>query len=1134
MDEQLVRGVVRILAADGSTAGTGFLISADGLIVTCAHVLGGRDAVSLVFSDTSEARLARLEPGGLRASNAEDVAILRLEGASPAGAVPLRLGASGQSLGHAVRCFGYPAAALIAGMWGSGRIVGATRQDGHPVLQLEEGSDITRGFSGAPVIDLLSRCAIGMVSAITAADAHGRQSGAVFATPLETLQEIVPQLTLVPALAGSTFLAGMEGDPLPPLRERADRQSALWLRENTDSGRYLPAVFAARPAMQAAIADFLDGGCAGFVLTGESGMGKTSLLCHLIEQWRREGELVLAFHAQSLQVEQPLEARILLDLHLPADFAALLQVLQTARRRLILVLDGVNEHAQAIQLLQQISSFVRRYANPPDADGPAAIKLLLSFRSRFLDRLLDGLPGGEQDEARLFPDFAFLRRAGSEGADDARSRYRFELGAIAPAEIEAIYGAYRQYHAAPDAPARHCPITTFADIEKSWYPLLANPFYLRMLVEAYNGRAIPVQPWHGEIMRSFCELKIWGSEREAHRYATRAELVDQLVAQMRRQQLAILRKDALEALSPQWARAVHTEGVAASAYRQLIEDGVLMETTVRETTGRAARTQVLVRFAFDTLFEYLLGDDILREAGGWAGLSGARLGAEIRQGQAFPYLVGAVEHLVLEAVDSGNFLPLVELFGALDCGVHEEVYTALSPHFQAIAGPSGGWYLTYDRTGSPELFARLEESRFLLRILWKLYEWGDPVSAPLSTLAGEGRGRGRRSRWHRHFQRLVEAIECGAEPRAAFNIALWMAGRAGLEKDHQLTPLTSGLADRLRTRRIDVGEEGNRADERAAVMAIQALALADTGDLDAAIAMAEQASLRLQALPQADFDGQRAELHVQLASFHGRAGQLAETVVHARRAAQLLRQRPRPDLRERQLLVNALGFERQALEGQDASADVRALLAERVGLLRDLLVSDDLPALREPLADDLMALSAAAADAGDPQHSLACASEAVELCRAPAATSEDPEESVPPLDTLPAALMCQGLAHQRLDELDGAYQAFGEAIDIWVRGADHGDRDAAAMSLQALKDRCKLCSGAERWDLVAVDLLLAFQIYIEACGDQAPGERVIQRFGHLLSWFGSVPQAQRDSVYESLGAENAALVRDFVSGIASA
>ena len=85
-------GVVRIIDAGGKTVGTGFVVTSDGLIVTCAHVIDvarSDDFIHLIFYDPSsskekcEVRAARVEPDYWRNATAEDVAILCLEGPLP-------------------------------------------------------------------------------------------------------------------------------------------------------------------------------------------------------------------------------------------------------------------------------------------------------------------------------------------------------------------------------------------------------------------------------------------------------------------------------------------------------------------------------------------------------------------------------------------------------------------------------------------------------------------------------------------------------------------------------------------------------------------------------------------------------------------------------------------------------------------------------------------------------------------------------------------------------------------------------------------------------------------------------------------------------------------------------------------
>jgi len=199
MSDDLTTGIVRILTPDGSTAGTGFIVSDDGLIATCAHVVeacgaGPGDTVRIVFHATDEEREARIEPDWWRDPDAEDVSILRLKRPLPEEVTPLPLGSSGGTSGHPFKTFGFPAVKGVEGMWGYGTIGDPTTEAGRPVLQLTGTTEVTPGFSGAPVLDTVTRRVVGMVTAITVPDRYGRLAETAFITPTETLQAVCPAL----------------------------------------------------------------------------------------------------------------------------------------------------------------------------------------------------------------------------------------------------------------------------------------------------------------------------------------------------------------------------------------------------------------------------------------------------------------------------------------------------------------------------------------------------------------------------------------------------------------------------------------------------------------------------------------------------------------------------------------------------------------------------------------------------------------------------------------------------------------------------------------------------------------------------------------------------------------------------
>src|SRR5438067_5658224 len=119
MSLDLRDGIVRILKPNGETAGTGFVLTTDGLIATCSHVVQSNESqkrgeprpekTTIVFRATGESREAQIEPNWWRSSHkGEDVAILRINGSLPEGVKPLPLGSSKGTSDHPFGTFGFP------------------------------------------------------------------------------------------------------------------------------------------------------------------------------------------------------------------------------------------------------------------------------------------------------------------------------------------------------------------------------------------------------------------------------------------------------------------------------------------------------------------------------------------------------------------------------------------------------------------------------------------------------------------------------------------------------------------------------------------------------------------------------------------------------------------------------------------------------------------------------------------------------------------------------------------------------------------------------------------------------------------------------------------------------------------
>jgi hypothetical protein len=178
--------VVRITDAEGNTKGTGFLVSTDGPIATCAHVVEGMEPhVTFPGGEPQAVQVVEIH-------EAHDVAFLRLTTPLPAGTVPAEFAPSVRREGEAVRAFGYPELGDIEGLWGVGQLVGRVIQAGRSLLQLSS-TQITTGFSGGPVWDAATGRVIGMVVQIAQSDRYGKLEDVAFAISAETLRDLCPE-----------------------------------------------------------------------------------------------------------------------------------------------------------------------------------------------------------------------------------------------------------------------------------------------------------------------------------------------------------------------------------------------------------------------------------------------------------------------------------------------------------------------------------------------------------------------------------------------------------------------------------------------------------------------------------------------------------------------------------------------------------------------------------------------------------------------------------------------------------------------------------------------------------------------------------------------------------------------------
>ena len=185
-------GVVRVVGPE--EAGAGFLVSASGLIVTCAHVLASCAPGATVGIEPHVGRRPLTATVALL-RDPPDVAVLRLTAPVPPEVLVLPLGRSPRTPRPGLRTFGYPQMKPEAGLPGELAFYGRTAADGYDQLALRS-EEATLGFSGAPIWDPELGVVVGMVKSIARADPGQRLGNTAIGVPVEAIRDRCPELRL--------------------------------------------------------------------------------------------------------------------------------------------------------------------------------------------------------------------------------------------------------------------------------------------------------------------------------------------------------------------------------------------------------------------------------------------------------------------------------------------------------------------------------------------------------------------------------------------------------------------------------------------------------------------------------------------------------------------------------------------------------------------------------------------------------------------------------------------------------------------------------------------------------------------------------------------------------------------------
>jgi hypothetical protein len=270
-------------------------------------------------------------------------------------------------------------------------------------------------------------------------------------------------------------------------------------------------------------ARFLAGAAPLLAVIGDSGHGKTNLLCALrgSPEARPDAEVQGALFLECSTIgSSGLEAQFDDRFNQAGALAALVAHLREhPDRRVILFLDGLNEYARPRALLQEILQLVTRTPNLRVVTTCRTVAWQTTTQNLVFDEDLLCRPGGKDPVLSQFD----------------------------PAELEAAYPRYQE--------AFHLT-SAYPDLSPEARRLLRDPLLLRLAAQAYHDTAIPRDPDIQALFRNY--------ERERKLHPQRdVALLEELVAVMWRRGIDQLPK-AYTADSPALEALVYEDPVVSS------------------------------------------------------------------------------------------------------------------------------------------------------------------------------------------------------------------------------------------------------------------------------------------------------------------------------------------------------------------------------------------------------------------------------------------------------------------------------------------------------------------------------------------------------------------------------------------
>jgi tetratricopeptide (TPR) repeat protein len=383
---------------------------------------------------------------------------------------------------------------------------------------------------------------------------------------------------------------------LDTLQEIGKHISNFSIQALIASGKYLREASIARQDLNDLLDSLSHSQFNGFVLGGESGIGKSTLLAQKTEEWQAAGHMVTFYRGSALN-QSDISNKFLRDCALKINYfeeflSIVNPIFSQTDKNCYFIVDALNEYAGDLnELIKSIENIVAQSSNFQ------WFKIIVSIRDSAYNRVTTRF--GE-----LVPNKYFTVEEDKGGEKVQTNIIRLQPFTID--FVEHLYNTYRNFKwrdkndSKDDGFYIFRPLTEYHELDPdgSTVKLIRSPLMARLVLQSFHRAKLPQNLTNDEAMRLYHDNIVIEKSLDSPGFLERKKLLNLLVKELDNQNAERLERDKL--MENNVIRPYLINSRRNSDYIQLLDLGVLMEEWEDD--------DCYLRFAFDKFLEFLIAE----------------------------------------------------------------------------------------------------------------------------------------------------------------------------------------------------------------------------------------------------------------------------------------------------------------------------------------------------------------------------------------------------------------------------------------------------------------------------------------------------------------------------------------------